>query len=156
MEPLALETRAGNRIPNRPRLEQVAARRKAAVELILRSHISAKVRSATGVYNCFGMVFANRRTWVDNDDGTTVGVILRDDEYRRIAAQDVELGDVVIYRNDDEVTHVGIVSDVNPLSGGMTVLSQWGADGEYFHEIGDVHPSLGRPQEYWTERRPVP
>ncbi len=35
----------------------------------------------------------------------------------------------------------------------LQVLSKWGADGEYFHDLTDVPYLLGRPAEYWTDRK---
>ena len=85
-------------------------------------------------------------------------MILEDDGYRPVTTEgDLEPGDVVIYRNDSgEVSHVGIVTEVRTnilqASREITVLSQWGKSGEYFHRVDDVHPALGNPREYWTER----
>jgi len=45
------------------------------------------------------------------------------------------------------------------LAGGqedlLTVLSKWGADGEYIHGASRVPAYLGTPAEYWTDRRTV-
>ena len=106
-------------------------------------------------YNCMGMVFASRRTWVDPEHLT---IILEDDGYRPVANEgELQTGDVVIYRdNAGEVSHVGIVTKVRTnllqASREITVLSQWGESGEYFHWVDDVHPGLGHPSEYWTDR----
>lgn len=67
------------------------------------------------------------------------------------------VGDVVVYRDEGgAVVHVGVVSqvqtDLREGTRGILVLSQWGADGEYFHRIDDVNPLLGKPVEYWTDR----
>jgi hypothetical protein len=86
-------------------------------------------------------------------------MILEDDEYHRLsgANQAVE-GDLVIYLDSQGiVAHVGLVARVNvDLRQGdreLTVLSQWGADGEYFHRAADVSPLLGTPTEYWSDRK---
>ena len=122
--------------------------------MVLGAHPSAKVRSLSSVYNCMGMVFASRRTWVDPEDLQT---ILEDDDYRQVDRSELNPGDIVVYRNDrDEVTHVGIVYEVNvnprEVTWEVVVLSQWGGDGEYFHLDEDVHQDLGKPTEYWTDR----
>ena len=107
------------------------------------------------MYNCMGMVFASRRTWIDPEH---LEMILEDDEYQRIVSEaELQLGDLVIYRGDNnQVTHVGIISMIdNNLETAIRrlfVLSQWGGDGEYFHEIHDVSPYLGTPAEFWTDR----
>jgi hypothetical protein len=44
---------------------------------------------------------------------------------------------------------------VDPSNGAdyLQVLSKWGADGEYLHDLTDVPYLLGRPAEYWTDRK---
>lgn len=101
-----------------------------------------------------GMVFANRRTWVDIEHLET---FLIDDGYRQIHDSELQVGDLVIYRDElDEPTHVGIVHRITPYRLDQTrdvyVLSQWGRDGEYFHRIDDVNHNLGEPAEFWTDR----
>jgi cell wall-associated NlpC family hydrolase len=92
-------------------------------------------------------------------DDEHVGMILREDGYRKLDnPSEAVLGDVVVYRNDGgEISHVGILVSVQlQLEVGgqeLTVLSQWGADGEYFHRIDDVNPRLGQPTEIWTDRK---
>jgi hypothetical protein len=109
----------------------------------------------SATYNCFGLVFASRRTWIHEE---ALDLILRDDGYRRV---DVPwIGDVVIYRdNDDNVNHVGIVVGLNVDSMGgqpeILVLSKWGADGEYLHRHDHVPGLFGARVEYWTERAGV-
>jgi hypothetical protein len=103
-----------------------------------------------------GIVFAARRTWVEPDE---LWMIMQDDEYKRVVSiDDVGRGDVVVYKNDEgDVVHVGLVAEIRITLEISTrevfVLSQWGADGEYFHCIDDLHPNLGTPTEYWTDRR---
>jgi hypothetical protein len=102
-----------------------------------------------------GMAFASRRTLIDPDH---LQLILADDGYRRIPHEnDLVAGDVVVYRDESgAVSHVGLVTDVMPDLRGATweisVLSQWGQDGEYFHRVDDVSPRLGKAAEYWTDR----
>ena len=128
---------------------------EAARDLVLGKHPSASVRSLNSVYNCVGMVFASRRTWVEPEH---VPMILADDGYRPINRNELECGDVVVYRREDlaEISHVGIVANVKvkpkDASLEVMVLSQWGQDGEYFHLDDDVNPMLGTPTEYWTDR----
>lgn len=87
-------------------------------------------------------------------------MILREDGYRQIDLSDVVEGDIVLYQDAaGEIAHIGVVyhkiADVMNASWNVTVLSQWGFDGEYFHEFRDVPQLLGRPTEYWTERRNI-
>lgn len=153
---LALETRKGRQIPNDRALERHPDSLRAAKEMFESSHPTVRVRSLTSVYNCMGMVFAARRTCIDTDE---LQMIFDDDEHHKLhSLNDVMDGDVVVYRDDTgHVSHVGLVSDVRlDIREGtlhITVLSQWGRDGEYFHRVDDVHPFLGTPAEYWTDRR---
>ena len=154
---LPLATRSGRQIPNDRRPEIHPDIMGAAREIVLSEHDSARVRSLSGVYNCMGMVFASRRTWIDTEE---LGEVLRDDQYRRLSDEDEVIeGDVVVYRDRDVVTHVGIVARVQPdltqAVTNITVLSQWGRDGEYFHRIDDINPRLGTPVEFWTDRTGV-
>jgi hypothetical protein len=117
----------------------------------------AILRSITATYNCTGMVVASRRTWIDPEHLTR---ILRDDGYRQLhGPEETEPGDVVIYHDgEDEACHVGIVVRKNLLvpeenAEVLTVLSKWGADGEYIHAASRVPGYLGTPAEYWTDRR---
>jgi hypothetical protein len=124
--------------------------------MVLGLYQTARLRSLSSVYNCMGMVFATRRTWVDPED---LQMIFEDDEYRRLPDDGQAMpGDVVVYRDTEgAVVHIGLVSQVIPnLREGtreIVVLSQWGADGEYFHRTDDVHPSLGSPTDYWSDRK---
>ena len=157
---LPLATRCGTIIPNERRHELPPAALRAAVEFWERARPNARLRSATAVYNCMGLIFASRRTWVDPDDLDT---ILEEDEYRQLAgAHEAQTGDVIVYRDrrDHSVCHVGVIVEIKPeiqtASWKITVISQWGAMGEYFHLIDDVPELLGEPMEYWTDRRPKP
>lgn len=153
--PIPLGTRAGREIPNEQRLQKSPTRMAAARDIFLKGHPSRRVRSLSSVYNCMGLIFASRRTGIDPD---YLPLILADDGYRRIPYENALVaGDVVVYRDESgALTHVGLVTDVKADLRGATweisVLSQWGQDGEYFHRVDDVSPRLGKPAEYWTDR----
>ena len=152
---LELSTKRGNRIANVQRRTRHPKSMEAAEKIVLENHPSARTRSLRSEYNCVGMVFGSRRTDISTD---LVPMILRDDGYRRISdASSLEIGDVVIYRADDnDISHVGIIVGIRekliPPHREITVLSQWGGDGEYVHQIDDVNPRLGQPREFWTDR----
>ncbi len=85
-------------------------------------------------------------------------MILRDDGYSEINQKDAVPGDVLIYRNDQqEISHIAIVvcnrPDIANSVWKTRVLSQWGADGEYFHDPTDVNAMLGKPDKFYSERR---
>jgi hypothetical protein len=156
---LVLQTRAKWQIPNELRPERHPAALKAAIELIRGIFPDAILRSITATYNCVGLVVASRRTWVDPADLVRV---LRDDGYQKLSGpEESEIGDVVIYHDDNgEPCHAGLVLRKNPLLAGgqedlLTVVSKWGADGEYIHGASRVPVYLGTPAEYWTDRRTV-
>lgn len=154
---IRLSTRKNTCIPNERRPQKPPVAMKEAKKLVLDAHRSARVRSLSSMYNCMGLVFASRRTWIDPEH---LDVILRDDQYRRLDNEkEIQPGDVIVYRNEDgEASHVGIVAkvltdlsiDEAPVM--LCVLSQWGASGEYFHLADDVSSLLGNPSEYWTDR----
>jgi hypothetical protein len=154
---LLLETRARWQVPNELRPERNPAALRAAVEIVKQFAPDAMLRSISATYNCVGMVVASRRTWVDPEHLVRV---LTDDGCRRLnGPEEAELGDVVIYRDPEgEPCHVGMVIRKNLVVPGsqqdqLTVVSKWGADGEYIHDVSKVPALLGTPAEYWTDRR---
>lgn len=152
---LTLSTRKGRQIPNEQRMPRPPLSMEAARDIVLTNHPSARVRSLSSMYNCVGMAFAARRTWVEPEQ---LDMILNDDDYRRVAhEEELTAGDIVIYRDDQQtITHVGVVIQVQinlpQATRDVLVLSQWGRDGEFFHSANDVNPLLGSPVEYWTDR----
>ena len=115
-----------------------------------------RVRSRASDYNCVGLVFASRRTWVDT---RYVNQFLEEDGYRKVELRDAQPGDVILYRGEAEtVEHVGLVIEHEPKPADADwdtiVLSQWGKDGEFLHERRDVSPLFADSTiEVWTERK---
>jgi hypothetical protein len=155
---IPLSTRDGSHIANVRRLEDPPEVRRKAAEDLRREHENARLRSSSSTYNCVGLVFAARRTWVGNDSLTT---ILERDGFSQVSGdQNLRVGDIVIYENSQgEMTHVGQVVDIEVSlidgSGKVTVLSKWGAYGEYLHDLIDVPGQYGNVRRFWTERREV-
>lgn len=151
---IKLETREGNRIRNEQHFQRDDAAMAVAEDLARRYGIQG-TRSLSSIYNCFGMVFASRRTKVFPDD---IRMILTDDRYRQLrSVEQVIAGDLVLYTdNRGRYSHVAVVISPRFGEGGVgndpLVLSQWGADGEYLHRSSRVNPWLGNPTEFWTER----
>lgn len=150
-----LKTKKGTQIPNERRMELEPARLQAIRDGFLSKYSSLQVRSLSATYNCMGMVFANRRTCIDPKH---LPLILRDDGYRRTTSEELQPGDVVVYRDGvGNTTHVGIVFKIKvnleDADRRVTILSQWGRAGEYFHAVNDVNELLGTPSEYWTDRQ---
>jgi hypothetical protein len=157
--PLALESRARKPIRNEVRPDRPKAALDASAALFRGLFPDAILRSITATYNCVGMVVASRRTWVDTDGLIRV---LQEDGYRRLAdATQAELGDVVVYQDQQgEICHAGIVVRKNILVPGqqgdlLTVLSKWGADGEYIHGLSRLPALLGTAAQFWTDRRGI-
>ena len=90
----------------------------------------------TPIYNCHGMTFASRRTGIYDD--AEIEKILKDDNYIEIKAlNDVLAGDVVIYYQDNSITHSGIILS-NDILNGMRcifVLSKWAKHKEVIHAL---------------------
>jgi hypothetical protein len=149
-----------NYIPNeRPDDDSAPEQLQAALKIVRGISPSAKCRSLTALYNCVGMVFASRRTFIDSDHLDT---ILRDDGFRQIAKDQMHQGDLVVYRLNEIAKHVGIIYEIRDVAVDpvhpreeIWVLSQWGENGEYLHKIDEVSPLYGNKQEFWTERRTV-
>jgi hypothetical protein len=153
---LRLSTRRGNHIPNwQQKRDRAPEAMHAARAVVMDGHEGRVLRSLASSYNCIGMAFANRRTCIEPDQVT---MILEEDGFVEVAqVAAVMTGDLIVYEFDGEISHVAVVVENEPdlRNGGSTirVLSQWGFDGEYLHEYRDVHPSLGRPVRFYTERR---
>ncbi len=127
-----------------------------AVDAVSQSAESkAEIRSVSNhLYDCVGMVFANRRAWIDIQH---LGEILRNDGYYRVRRDELTAGDIVVYSRDKSYEHVGVVTSVHPSLGNIPnirVLSKWGKVGEVEHGLADVPYYLGEPSEFWSERVP--
>jgi hypothetical protein len=150
---LELDTKRGNHINNYQPMEEPSPRLRAFVDM--HAGIGRGLRSITATYNCVGMVFAARRTWIDSE---YIRFILHEDGYRRLANEsEVSAGDVVVYTDDDgDAVHVGLVWSVNRSGAGfedkMMILSKWGYCGEYLHGPYNVCDGLGIPSEFWSDR----
>lgn len=164
---IPLATMLGSRIDNVIRLQRDPSSMKVAFEYARKTCPTAVPRSMRSTYDCLGMIFASRRTRIglEKNIGPVLRFILREDEYRAVGSENALVaGDVVVYKgdsgDDSSISHVATVVLNEPLLEGgsrqIMVLSQWGADGEYFHRIDDVPPLLGKPAEFWTHRRMYP
>lgn len=152
---IPLATRLGNWIPNERRREHPPERLKQALADWKAAHPFIQLRSLTATYNCAGMVFANRRTVIAIQN---VPPILEDDGFREISFTEAALGDIIVYfiAGGLEHAHVGLVARQDNLpvrqESDLTILSQWGADGEYLHRPADVPNSYGSVRRYFSDR----
>lgn len=153
---IGLATRAGNHIDNAqapPPTDQVVA----VFDRILQQHGAwIRRKGCCGTYNCFGHVWASRRTCIfDSED---VWRILREDEYRRIEPEHADRGDVAIYLHKDSTTiwHAGVIEPrqlygaENPVPWVLSKLNE--ATGEVLHPVGDVHAAFEYDTQIWTDR----
>lgn len=149
---------------------QAAAPSQKSVERFNRirsKHLAWRVRKPPcGIYNCYGHVWAARRTAIYDD--AEVNKILHDDEYRKLKAQEIPVeGDIAIYYDPSGkgLVHAGLVCNVTTAKLGTKtsfttyVLSKLNdSGGEVFHRADDFHNSYesfeGGPLrlEYWTDR----
>jgi hypothetical protein len=156
---LPLSTRKRNFIPNEPRLPRPLKVLNAGHDILKMEIPDACLRTLSSEYNCMGMIFGARRTWIDPDQ---FFLITSDDGYRLLPPGEQRLiGDVAVYRSktNSEVVHVGVVVDakLDETGSGLQILSKFGADGEYFHLAEEV-PTMfsmsgGYILEFWTDRR---
>ena len=154
---IRLDTRAGNSIENEQSLP-TDENTKSKFGAILQKHSSWQVRKACcGIYNCFGHVWASRRTSIYESD--EVWKILADDQYRKIPSSDVLQGDVALYLHEGtkEIWHAATVIEIKSIHGTTGkvpwVLSKWGdAMAEVFHPLEDVHASFPYTVQIWTDR----
>jgi hypothetical protein len=114
-------------------------------------------KTACGVYNCAGLVWANRRTSIYEENEYLK--ILMDDGYRPTTEEQLQPGDIVIYltlTTERNTIHVGIVLYLDHI-GTTTVpwiLSKWHEQyGEDIHILKDVPEYYGNYLiEFWTDR----
>ena len=86
-------------------------------------------------YNCHGLVFGSRRTWIE--DASEVDKILREDGYLKVLERDIKLGDILIYKDADngDVSHSAVVVEMPTAAdyGIPRVLSKWSSYCEIIH-----------------------
>ena len=103
-----------------------------------------KLTEPSGIYNCFGMMFASRRCWVERIQD--VITIIEDDNYREIELNTIRPGDLIVYYSDNgEPIHSGLIVEIineHPLLLTPIVRSKWGCYGERKHNFNDCPYAL--------------
>ena len=156
---LKLSTCTRKHINNERPIEIAPASLRASIEIDKSTNPQARLTSTpTVTYNCMGLVFASRRTCIDISE---LDFILHEDGYRRLGGlHEAHPGDVVGYRKDGQVEHVGLINSTEVNYQGLpiqaTVISKWGRHAEYLHNIKDVPPQYGSPELFWTHRKLPP
>jgi len=145
-------TRARNPIPTLSRGQLPTDEMWNASIQLVDANPRRRLRSVDNTYNCVGMIFASRRAWIES---TEFDWIAAQDGYLRVSQP--EVGDLVVYRRNAVVEHVGVILEKSVQAvGGYRTLSKWGADGEFVHDIDDLPELLissGLSTEYWSERK---
>lgn len=133
--------------------------------MLLDSHANWLLRKEPcGYYNCFGLVWASRRTAVYEQE--QVELILNEDGYRRLKSDEQpRSGDLAVYYfNDNSIIHVGMITELKYIVGSSTsstdsekfpwLLSKWNdSGGEVLHHYQDVPWPEGEYRIiFWTER----
>lgn len=105
----------------------------------------------TDMYNCHGMVFASRRTNID--DPNEVQKIIIQDKYIQIDVREVLPGDIIIYFSDDgDAEHSGVViSEPESLFNIPFVISKWGQLEEYIHPANQCPYNFANAKYYRIE-----
>lgn len=126
---------------------------KKALELLGAKKHSVRVRSTSEFpYNCVGMVLGNRRAWIDMDT-ENIESSLTKDGYKRVSQHLLTVGDIVLYEQENEFTHIGMVIFVdNQDVKNTSVLSKWDFAGEFVHHLHDVPSDYGVASQFWSER----
>lgn len=162
---IALQTHLGNDIENEVAVDPVPQHAIDKFNRLAGRHPHWNVRkSPIGVYNCFGHVWASRRTAVYENFDEAVLKVRHDDRYRTVdwESEIPAVDDVACYWESLDpyrgCNHVGRVISVQPRANGLPplilILSKWDdTTGEVVHEALD-HPFKDVRLEYWTDRRP--
>jgi len=156
-ESIKLATRKRRFIRNLAHIEALPETMRARIEVNTKAHPSIEPISGSAVYNCYGMVFAARRTWILHPED--VSAILEDDGYHPLPWDPAawQVGDIVLYNDrDGGLTHVGMIArksiSISDAQIKVDVLSTWGETGEYLHPIDVVSPFLGKPSAVVSQR----
>lgn len=159
---IILQTRAGRNLENSQSCEPDAKIRN-CYNLFRRNQFAwVNRKPACGVYNCFGLVWASRRTSIY--DESEISKILTDDGYRQLAPDEQpQPGDIVLYLRQPgdtlrDTLHAAIVLELEKVGTYVVprVLSKWS---DVFGE--DIHVLTAVPEneyyrncliEVWTDR----
>jgi hypothetical protein len=132
---LELATKQGDHIKNRIGKDGHSQQQMSKFIGLKSRYPNARIRTEnTDMYNCHGMVFACRRTNID--DPNVVKKIIQQDDYLEVEVRKVLPGDIIIYFSESggDPEHSGIVINISddilyiPLD-----ISKWGQGEEYIH-----------------------
>ena len=99
---------------------------------------AVEVRVPSCRYNCHGYAYTAAHGWFGFPD------LFIADDFSPVSMANVQVGDVLVYEDDVEITHSAIVEKVT--SGViMRVRSKWGRMAAFKHEPNDVPVEYGQP-----------
>jgi len=141
---ITIQTRKGNNIKNTV-YDKISQYMQYINSKYKNEYPKIKYRSEpTANYNCFGMVFASRRCFIIDN----INNIIDDDDYKAVDYSKVLPGDIVLYLDNSDIIHCGIVIHTpdknncwNPL-----VISKWHCFREVIHNMNDC-PFIKRTTE---------
>lgn len=130
----------------------------------LRAHPGWKQRKPpSGGYNCAGMVWAARRTCIEESDA--IRIVFEDDGLRRLGAAEAPvIGDLAYYFLQEgapfeDFLHVGMVAAEGQgivqeaCEAPVLIVSKFNSSfGEVLHALHDVPWSFPHQVEFWTDR----
>lgn len=115
-------------------------------------NLSTEQLGRTRRYNCWGFTFLPRRYWLSRTD---VDNILRDN-CDPVPDGSVQVGDVIRYRDDSDVTqHTGRVWQTDSAGHATLIRSKWGSGAEYIHLPLDVPAIYGTNLAYFRQKAPL-
>jgi hypothetical protein len=133
---IVLETRVGRDVPNAQQYVVSTFETNTWAGLKNQYH-GPEFRYRTDVnpiYNCHGLTFASRRTWIA--DAAMVRTIVGDDCYVAVGENDAMPGDIVVYvAEDGDVEHSGVVVREKIGLELPLICSKWGKGGEVIHPV---------------------
>ncbi len=136
--------------------------------------IFKQVREPVAGYNCYGQVFASRRTGIYSVDDFPIDkiieMVLAEDGFGEIAYDDLRAGDVVVYSDEQGVDHVArivgsapraslLVSDAEAQpTRSFLVRSKFDSvSGEYEHPLENTGwSSTKMERRYYRDRHQTP
>lgn len=132
---LELQTRKGNDIDNIQSFELITDQTDIMVHEKYKGKVTFRSDNSS-IFNCHGMVFAARRTNID--DSNEVRKILDEDDYEEVSLKDVLPGDIVAYiALNGNIDHSAIVIELpsEETVNMPLVVSKWGRFREAIHVL---------------------
>ena len=147
---IEVQTRLGTSVKNAQAPEPDERSKNIYHRLCKRHDRWVERKPPCGIYNCFGHIWASRRTSIYDED--QVHLIIHEDGYRIVESIDkVKPGDTVLYstRENNSILHMGEIteirrielpkSDLHASPGAPWILSKWNdAMGEVYHHYQDI------------------